>query len=444
VDESEDDRKIRETLAHLGLGDFFSESSQEVLVDDFGSFRMIPLDSYHEKIEEYDPRNDGYAAKLRSFFVHDGKRFFFKPLEDDALFLQKQLPLVLGETLFKLTVLGQKETFFWYFAFLGAACISALFLSHSRRLFIFQLPVLAAIGWGGPAAIFLAAIMAGIWELLREPLKELFTAQFHKRGRRDYAGAGFMGLKERLRPFKLNLLLVFLFLLFLSAPSIAGVFPALPLLALCLCFFFLYFLSFKSEAIRSQKRQHILFTPVVLLPFRTRTFSLFPFLLPFGAMSILSFFLPRIMPGFSPQIKNPALIKPEYFVSAGDYDRHIAYERSFSYRSLNQAGQEAPGQDDYLSYYLGDDGLISGGSYAMEGEMAAPPFPLEKLMDFLVHYHEPVGETFDRQEQLNPLARLKELISGAIIFAFCMLDFLRPGIAVKKRPLALGDRRIAA
>ena len=43
VDESENDRMIRESLA--GIGDFISESSQEILIDDFGALISIPLDS---------------------------------------------------------------------------------------------------------------------------------------------------------------------------------------------------------------------------------------------------------------------------------------------------------------------------------------------------------------------------------------------------------------
>ena len=75
LDEAHEDRRIRESLA--GIGAFISESSQNIFIDDFGSVKKIPLDSYYDEIEAFDPRNDGYAEKLSAFFVRDGKRLFF-------------------------------------------------------------------------------------------------------------------------------------------------------------------------------------------------------------------------------------------------------------------------------------------------------------------------------------------------------------------------------
>ncbi|MCL2473083.1 MAG: hypothetical protein FWF26_05325, partial [Treponema sp.] len=81
LDESQNDREIQELLYSKGIKDFFSESTQVVPVDDFGSLKMVPLDSFRNEIEKFDPRDDGYAQKLSSFFVRDGKRFFFLPLD---------------------------------------------------------------------------------------------------------------------------------------------------------------------------------------------------------------------------------------------------------------------------------------------------------------------------------------------------------------------------
>ncbi|MDR1024889.1 MAG: hypothetical protein LBL56_04120 [Treponema sp.] len=58
-----------------------SESSQWVLLNSFGSLERIPLDEYDERLESFDPRRDPYAAMLRNFFVRDGKRWFFIPLD---------------------------------------------------------------------------------------------------------------------------------------------------------------------------------------------------------------------------------------------------------------------------------------------------------------------------------------------------------------------------
>jgi hypothetical protein len=74
------DREIRERLEAQRFTGLVSESGQWVLLDCFGSTEQIPLDQYQARILPFDPRNDGYAEKLRSLFVKDDKRFIYIPL----------------------------------------------------------------------------------------------------------------------------------------------------------------------------------------------------------------------------------------------------------------------------------------------------------------------------------------------------------------------------
>ena len=291
VDESQDDRAIRETLAVWGMGEIISESSQLVSIDDFGALRQIPLDLFNDEIESFDPRNDGYAEKLRSLFVNNGNRYFFAPLGSSPPDLRARLNAGLEDIPFSLFLLEQRRSLLPYFLLLAAAGFFALFLSGSRRLFFFQIPLFLSIGWGGFAAMILAAVFAGIWELLREPLKELLTSRY-SRNTFYYTGAGVKGIGERLRPYRLNVFLALLFSLLLPVLGIAAFLPPVPLLAACACFFLLYFLSFKTMEAIFRNSRHIPFMPVPLLPLRTRTFSLFPFLIPFVLASFLALILP--------------------------------------------------------------------------------------------------------------------------------------------------------
>jgi len=269
----------------------------------------------------------------------------------------------------------------------------------------------------------------------------------------DYAGSGFRGVKERLRPFRLNLLLALLFFVFLLASSFGGLLNPILLLAVCASFAFLYFFSFKTEEERMRKRSHIQFTPVLLLPHKVKTFSFFPILLPFGLLAIASFFLPGGFDGPSP-------VDSGFLVNSDDYSRHIAFQKSFSYMPLNQelntAGQNALIKNDYLRYYLGEDGLITGNdAYAVAEESEVLPFPLEKLIDFLVNYNKLViGESagFEKPRGKPAVTTLKEWISVAFIFVLCLFDIFKPRImpkiafktALKKRIPVVGDKRIAA
>jgi len=386
--------------------------------------------------------------------VNNGKRYFFTPLENNPAALRARLDASLADIPFSLVFLEKRRSPLPYFLILAAAGIFALFLSGSKRLFIFQIPVFLSIGWGGFAAMILAAALAGIWELLREPLKELFTARYSTSTKLtlntfSYAGTGLKGIGERLRPYRLNVFLALLFFLMIPVLAIGAFLPPIPLLAACACFFLLYFLSFKAMGAISRKSRHIPFMPVPLLPLRTKTFSLFPFLLPF----VIASFLVLIMPVFLSEERSDIpvqenLIDPRYFVTLEDYYSHVDFQRSFSYRSLNtvnnEVSREGLNQEGYMRYYLGDDGLIAGSARLSGTEEAETlPFPLEKLMDFLVQYYIPLEEQAVKIVPLGPPGR--EWILAVIILAFCCLsDLLRPGIVPGKKLPVRWDKRIAA
>jgi hypothetical protein len=475
TDESFPDRQIREYLAGLGLRDIISESSTEAAVDDFGVLRMIPLDSFHDEIEDFDPRNDGFAAKLRAFFVRDGKRFLFVPLSDTpynafygaaygAAKLKKQLALLRGPTV-SVTVLEKRKPFLWYFAVFAAACTAAFGLARSRRLFVFQMPVLLAFGRGGLSAFVPAAILAGIWELLREPLRELAASRGYDRKAFDYAGKGLGGIRERLRPFRANTLLVLAFLVLLPVFSVIAGLPPVPVAAGCAFFFLICFLSYRVEAERAIKTRHVMFTPVLMFPVKARTFSLAPFLLPFCAGAALALFIPLFLPEYSSSRDSDSITGAGRVVSREDIERHIAFQRSFSYRSLNRergSGETGDGKiDDYLRYYLGEDGLIrdaagysAGGNGAGgNGEGMAPFLRLERLTDFLLKYNDSArGVSAGKTPGQNAPAvgsalRGKEvLITAAVLLTACALRFFRVGTGRtrKKKTPAAGDKRIAA
>jgi hypothetical protein len=80
LDDAIPDREIRAGLESGGFSGIISESTQWVFLFFFGSIEQIPLDEYDKRVFPFDPRNDGYAEKLRSLFVHDGQRFVYLPL----------------------------------------------------------------------------------------------------------------------------------------------------------------------------------------------------------------------------------------------------------------------------------------------------------------------------------------------------------------------------
>ena len=490
VDENENDRNIREALT--GIGSFISESSQEILLDDFGLLKNVPLDGYSVDVEAFDPRNDGYAEKVRAFFIQGGKRFFFLPMDGLSLGgfsgslaakMEKEIAAILNGIPHTFSVLHQMSAPLLPLVFFTAACGAAFCLSRSRRHFIYMLPALLAFGWWASPFVP-AGLLSGVWELLREPVGEIKAAHHYRRrfaaARANYAGAGMKGMLELLAPFRLNLLLVFLFVALYAAFSMdQGLFP-IPAAAGLAAFFFFCFLSFKVTAKRISDREHIIFTPVLLPPFRAKTFNLFPFLLPFGLSALLALLFPFSFQRFAPSRAPYPLIGPQYLVSAEDYLRHVAFQQSFSYLSLNDGlymemmanpefdptlDMEPFLRDEYLKYNMGEDGLIAGsgayisGSYydfsnfddpgvmvrrAGIGEVAR--FPLEKLMDFLVEYFEEGSSGLRSFGPGVSRIQVKEWFSMAMLFAICAFDIVRPGKSGRKRKnnQEFPDKRIAA
>jgi hypothetical protein len=75
------DREVAGALEKALGRPVISASSQWVLLNSFGGLERVPLEDYEDRLEIFDPRRDGYAEKLTRFFVRDGKRWFFIPLD---------------------------------------------------------------------------------------------------------------------------------------------------------------------------------------------------------------------------------------------------------------------------------------------------------------------------------------------------------------------------
>jgi hypothetical protein len=154
VDAALPDREIGERLAasinnYISI-DFVSESTQWVFLNDFDTILCISLDEYQERLAasalQPDPRDDGYAARLHSFFVRNGQRLFFIPFVRPSLLeelntvwihrtrsgnarLEAAIAKGLDGIPFSIEWLGyDREPRYLYIAFADAACVLAFLL----------------------------------------------------------------------------------------------------------------------------------------------------------------------------------------------------------------------------------------------------------------------------------------------------------------------------
>jgi hypothetical protein len=156
------DRLVASIDNYISIG-FVSESTQWVFLNDFDTLLSIPLDEYQERLAvsvlRPDPRDDGYAARLHSFFVRNNQRLFFIPFarpslteELDTVWVQKTrsgsakleaaIAKGLDEIPFSIEWLGyDREPRYLYIAFADVACVLAFLLWRFTLCAVRQRPI---------------------------------------------------------------------------------------------------------------------------------------------------------------------------------------------------------------------------------------------------------------------------------------------------------------
>jgi hypothetical protein len=163
--------------------DYSSESTQWVFLSDFDTILRLSVDEYDARLSAIapfrDPRDDGYAAQLRTFFVRDGRRLFFIPFVRPALREEvisrlryqsrsgnRELETALTKTLvdipFSLEWLGYDRKPLWlYFGIVDALCVFAILLTRGALLVCakFPAPIVAAQSVTTQSALFLVVCL---------------------------------------------------------------------------------------------------------------------------------------------------------------------------------------------------------------------------------------------------------------------------------------------
>ncbi|MDR0312878.1 MAG: hypothetical protein LBI14_04715 [Treponema sp.] len=394
VHEDLPDRDIGEMLKAAGFTSFYSESETLVFYDDFGRPKTFFLDQIQGKFESFDPRNDGYAESLRSFYVHDESRYFFIHEESAR---PRQIEKLFGEVFASvphtLDFLFSGRNIFIWFVFQSIALIVALIISRDKIHFIPIIPIILSFAWGALSGLIMSCVFIGLWELLYEPFGEIFSYR------------PFGGLRHRLKPYRASFFWAFLYTgLYGFLISMVRI-PSIPAWTGFFCFILVEILAFAEAKKLKQKRKF--FVPIKILPFVQKKRVFCASMAAFAFAVLLSAVLSPVFSGF---FFRPNTNGDEYTAnlpSALEYQKHMVYQSSFSFLPLSAEARE------YNSYYLGEDGLIAGSANTgVINGWEIPPFPLEKLTEFLIDYK-------GRPESMAPPG-LKDWISMAIIILACI------------------------
>ena len=402
-----------------------SLSSQWVFLDNFDSLRKIPLDQYFQTIFYFDPRNDGYAEKVKNIFLRDDTRFIFLPVKESSRGVQainNKLNTLLADISFNVEFFGISkplQLFFFAFAAASLALVFILFIFSKIKpanlrwsasgviAVVFLLPALSSLAFFGVGGIAAAALFLGFAALLHGPLKELIMLL------RLPAGGTAQKLnlinKNVLEPYSRQLLLLPVFAagitLVIMLTDVSVFFILLVFIVVCIVFF----LTVSSFAFFENRRRR--FTPVQIIRRRAADFSFSVCILPFAIAALVVLLLtPQIPASFVSDSRF------DYIITEQDYHEHVAFQASFSKRRLGNH------HSSFNVYKFGDDGLLTvdrtQSAKPVINFSYFPPFPLQHLMEFFYNVN-----NSGKIDSAGNRGRITEYISLLILFLFVI-----PGI----------------
>ena len=381
TDASIADREIRsllESSEYFFGGSPVSESSQWVLLDEFDSIKRIPLDQYSSRIFSFDPRNDGYAGKLRDVFVKDNKRFLYIPLVAgnwNSSLLDKKFNELLGDIPFSVEYYGIGRPLTLFFVVYAAACACLLLMCYLKRKthrsivnIIPMIPVLSSLCFFGAAGIGAAAVLFALFIMLKEPLNELINPPPLREKTLKFKTI----YREVISPYRYYWLFLPVFAGALAVLVIFSQLHLLFLLAVSAASFAVFFFSLKIVTFCGV--EHRKFNPLVIVRQRFPEFIFPGYILPFAAGAVFTIFFMPFMSGSFDYNK-----KFDIFVTEQYYYEHIAYQVSFSTHQMGTFSAAFP------DFYIDKDGLPSMdiGKVTQSVRIGDyPPFPLRHLMEF--------------------------------------------------------------
>jgi hypothetical protein len=431
------DRRVQELLNDEKA---FSESSLWAFLDDFSGLLRIPLDQYPGRVSPFDPRNDGYAERLRAFFVRGDSRLVYIPLGREpgaAGRLEKKLAASLKGIPFRLEYSGGGKPLILYVALLCAAGLAVLWFTR-RPVFAPCLPVLAGLSFAGAPGLALGAFLMGLGGLLLEPGEEYFAYRRYKKSRLPFGPGENRSPGESLGPFRSRL---FLAPVFIGGPVLCSVLGGVhPLLALTAGAGFggIYAFSHWVFSRRGEAQDHVRFNPVIILKAPALKADFPRFMAPHALAALIAVPLGILFPG--PVPNSPILKDLPAPVREAEYQAHAAFQASFSLRPLGREN----GGPAYSHYILGDDGLITGKTETLFPEAGGispdeiPPFPLKNLMEALDGRERAAGR------DSGPLWGELAPVFIALILSAPAFIKLRRGDKKKKTRLFYREKWIAA
>jgi len=369
------DREIRGRLEAQGFTGIVSESDQWVLVDNFGSVERVSLDEYAARVLPFDPRNDGYAEKLRSLFVRDKQRWIYIPLHF-PVGIEKRLSAALRDIPFSFHAAAPRPISLFLALFCLAA--AAFFLIPPLRLTLRPhvacllplLPPLAPLALGGAAGFAMASLLAGCAALLAGPWLEW---RLTLPGKHPVQTRQAPALCRLLPPI---FLIFYGVIAFFSGLHLFFILPVSVFFCAMMIFQLRCAYLEASGGNSNQPDTRRRFSPVSIFIRRAYTFAFSWAMLPFAVIALVLAAAGLFVSGA--ETAAPVTLPSAGTITEADYYSHYWFQSTFSFRSLH-----VPEQDMGI-YQLASDGLLGKTDDDAAAEAPdVPPFPLDDLVQYL-------------------------------------------------------------
>lgn len=373
------DREICQRLENQGFSGLVCESGQWVLLDCFGTIEQIPLDEYPSRIIPSDPRNDGYADKLRSLFIQDGRRYIYIPIGSSMAFkpamFDKRIAIALGDIPYSIenapvkTVMSRTR-FFSLLMFFLAICAFFIIDPLRRALkthaacYIPCLLIFSPLASSGAAGCALAGLLAGFTVLSAE----LYL--------------GRLSLPRAL-PWILLPLLVIVYGTIAFFSAIPMRFALIILAALCIMLILSLRSasriasgwSFRLSGFLPKAGTHRRFFPVTILKRHSSGLTFLWAMLPFAVSMIILTGINFVLPVST--VPSSSLAPSSVIITEEDYYAHCRFQSVFSRRPL----YEPDSANGINVFVMGSDGLLEFAFQEEDPLIAMPPFPLSNFFN---------------------------------------------------------------
>lgn len=403
-----EEKLVLERLDAINVSHVVSESTQFVYIDDFEKPRSIPLKEFDKYIEPLDPRNDGYADRLKNVFVSDGQRRFFIPLASNAPWVRmdtliRKIEKSLLEYKPTIQVSGTNQVQLpWWLNGLGFAGILIYFVLIFRRKthIVTALPIMLVLlnaGFGGLVAAGLLIAMKTAFEQFMQD----FMFRFYKK-EPIHVSVFFHWYKTDLINGLILIILYVLSCFVLTIPWTIALAGLAVLISTDVLFFLFYFES-------ALKIEHRSFLPIQLIRSAKKFAEPLRVLLPFVSCAVAFFvFSILIQSSNKVSVKTDGNLIP---LSFDNYQAHIERQYRFSIDSLHP---DSPDNNVYSTYVLDADGLISAKTHEVVFDNVYQTLSLPPLESLLLSGNAPIV----RSHAIGQGLYLVIFISGILFILF--------------------------